>query len=149
MSETEILNYIGKLDWKHPKSVQKNAIKTLIKTDDKYLPLIFDKTRKSTWENAVKVIKEIRFPRNKIFVNDLIWLLQDLNWPGATDAVSVLSCFDEEYVISSLVENLKKADSCGDTMWIGGMKYLIETNNYKSEILFAEDIRQILEKADF
>lgn len=148
MNENDIKHFALELDWSLPRAVQKHAIDALSAADEKYYPLILDKTRKSTWENSVAVIERIGYPKNKTLLHFLVWLLQDVNWPGAAEAIRYLSSLSRDVLIPLAKEALYIADKNDDFMWIGGIRLLIETAGYKKSD-FDADIDRILKKADF
>jgi len=149
MDKNDIIKYIHDLDWSRPIEVQNNAINILAKTDEEYISLIFDKNLKSTWENVVKIAKRIGFPKNKVLLPELVWLLQDINWPGAAEAVKILSSIEKATVLPILENSLLMADADGDTMWIAGINLLIKEACYNNTDFRDEKIIEILKKADF
>ncbi len=63
MNKDDVVKYVRELDWSYPIETQNKAVDFLSKADEEYIGLIFDKKLKSTWENAVKVIKKMGFPK--------------------------------------------------------------------------------------
>ncbi len=149
MQKDEIIKYVHELDWSYPTEIQSRAVNFLSKVDEEYIVLIFDKKLKSTWENAVKVIRRIGFPKNKPVLSGLVWLLQDVNWPGAMESMEILSSIEKTAVIPIIEEALLKADAEHDTMWIGGINLLVEKAGYVSADFRDGSILEILKKADF
>lgn len=149
MEEIEIMQLKQSLDWKHSKEEQDSAINNLSKVNEKYFYLIFDKTLKETWENAVLVIDKIGMPQNEFFIPTLLWLLQDVNWPGAVRAIDILLKQDKNILIPQLEEKIKEAYQNEDYMWLGGLKMLVKKCEYKSSDFFDEKTYALLEFSDF
>ncbi len=149
MNKDDVVKYVSELDWSYPIETQNEAMDFLSKADEEYFGLIFDKKLKSTWENAIKVIKRIGFPKNKPLLSELVWLLQDVNWPGASEAVETLSSTEKTAVIPIIEEALLKADAKNDSMWIGGINLVVKKAGYTSTDFSDEKMLKILRKADF
>jgi len=104
-----VLKYVMDLDWKLPKETQDNAIKMLMNIDPQLCHLLIQPMLKSTWHNATIVIKSLGYPHNEQALDGLIWLLQDLNWPGITNAFEILKGIDKKILLPLLGKNVKKA----------------------------------------
>lgn len=149
MNKDDIVKYVHELDWSYPVETQNEAIDILSRIDGEYLCFVFDKNQKATWENAVKVIRKIGFPKNRPLLSDLVWLLQDINWPGALDAIEILSSIEKTIIIPIIEKALLTANSNGDSMWIAGISLLVKKGEYKSIDFSDEKIYEILKKVDF
>ncbi len=149
MNKDDIIKYVHELDWSYPAEIQNKAIDFLSEADEEYICFIFDKKLKSTWENAVKVIKKIGFPKNEPLLPDLVELLQDVNWPGAEGAMEILSSVEKTIVIPIIERALLAADAENDLMWIGGINLLVKKAGYTSTDFSDEKMLRILKKADF
>ena len=145
----EIEKYVSELDWNCSIDQQNEAIRFLSETDEKYYTLFFDKTKKSTWENAVKVVAKIGFPRNEPFLKNMVWLLRDVNWPGATQALEILSSVEKAKVLPIIEEALLLADAEDDFMWVAGIRILVSKAGYRQNEFTDKEIYKILRKADF
>ena len=128
MNKEIIKQKVLELDWKLPISVQQNAIDYLLKIEDKYLYLlfVFDARHQCTWENSMEIIARIGFPRNKILLPKLIYLLQDINWPGACKAVEILKSGDKKILVPLVEKAIIQAYKHTDYMWIGGLKLVVD-----------------------
>lgn len=149
MTREETSKLVKELDWSQPKSVQEHAIAALTKTEESNYDLLLNKDMKFTWENAVKVIKNIGYPKNKSLIPDLIWLLLDVNWPGAWESVEMLSKIDKKTVIPYLENALHEADADNDYMWIGGIKCVVDIGGLTADDFSDKSAYDILKKADF
>lgn len=128
-----IKKYVNNLDWTKPANVQEEAILYLSSVDPQYQSFVFDKEQKHTWENAVRIIKNVGYPKNKDNIPQLIWLLKDVNWPGALDAIDILKELDRKLVIPLIEENTLIAHAEKDEMWLFGLKMFVEAAGYKKD----------------
>lgn len=149
MNSNDIIKHVHELDWNYPIEIQNNAINVLSKIDVEYIDLIFDKNLKSTWENAVKVIGQIGFPKNETVLSNLVWLLQDVNWPGVTQAIEILSSIEKKFLIPIIENALIIAEASNDTMWIAGINLLIKKVGYSCVDFSDEKIFELLGDGDF
>lgn len=149
MTLEEIKGYVEMLDWKNSQEEQSKAIHILSQIDEMDLGIILDKSKKSTWENAVKVIKQIGFPKNKSLLSELLWLLQDVNWPGAIEAIEILTSIDKKAVAPLIEQAIHSADLNEDFMWLGGLSLLVSKAGYSAEDFDDCSVFEILKKADF
>jgi len=144
----KINELIDNLDWSKPEYVQQKAINNLSEIEVSMLPLCFLELPKSTWSNFIKIIKKIGFPKAQIFIPELLKLLQDINWPGAYEAIEIISLSELKATIP-LVENaVSEAYEKEDFMWLGGLKLLIENEKIDSSALSLKT-KELLIYADF
>ncbi|MBQ2743805.1 MAG: DUF5071 domain-containing protein [Oscillospiraceae bacterium] len=149
MTPEKIKSYVEMLNWENPQEEQDEAICILSQIDERNFGLILDKSKKSTWENAVKVIKRIGFPQNESLLPGLLWLLQDVNWPGATEAIEILAEIDKKTVVPLIEQAIHSANLNEDFMWLGGLSLLVSKSGYLAEDFDDSCIFEILKKADF
>ncbi|MBQ7011413.1 MAG: hypothetical protein IJN63_06870 [Clostridia bacterium] len=149
-SKSDINEAIEKLDWSYALPDQNSAVALLSSMSEQYdTQLIFDKKRKCTWENAVKVIELIGYPKNAALLHNIIWLLQDVNWPGALHGIEILAALDKRVVIPLIEEALFEADEKDDSMWIGGLKMLSNRLKLTCEDFSDAELWAVFTKADF
>ena len=149
MVEIEIKDLVSKLSWEYPKEEQQKAINQLSVVDERYFGLLFNKNLKETWENVVVVIEKIGCPKNEFFIPKLLWLLQDVNWPGSMHAIDILLKQNKDVVIPKLEQTIKEAYQQEDYMWLGGLKLLVEKGNYNEMNYIDENTLSLLEFSDF
>ncbi|MCD8157802.1 MAG: DUF5071 domain-containing protein, partial [Clostridiales bacterium] len=101
------------------------------------------------WQNSVYVIRKIGFPRNKLLLPNLIWLLQDINWPGALISIDVLADIEKEELIPLIETAITKAYEIKDYMWLGGLKMLIDKTNIQANDFCNSEVFCLLKYADF
>lgn len=148
MNEIEIKDLVSKLSWECPKEEQSKAVDQLSVVDEQYFGLLFNKNLKETWENIVLVIEKIGVPKNEFFIPELLWLLQDVNWPGSMQAIDVLLKQNKDIVIPKLEQTIKEAYQQEDNMWLGGLKLLVEKGNYNKLNFVDENTLSLLEFSD-
>lgn len=128
----------------NPLEKRKEALSKLVRINDEEIPILIQDTGKSYWQEAVTVINEIGCPRNYIAIPRLIWLLQDLNWPGTQGALKLMERIDKSVLIPYIEEALKEASCDEDYEWIAGIKELV-TRKALTEIDFTNKrVYQIL-----
>ena len=149
MNERNIEQLVDDLDWNAPRQVQEKAIFLLSQIDEKYFRYIFHRTRKGTWENAMRVIDKIGCPRNEFFIPLLIEHLKDINWPGTTDAIQLLLTMNNEKVIAELENAIEMAYKNKDFMWIGGLNCLYQKMDIAQKEMVNNEFVKLLDYADF
>lgn len=142
---------ISHLDWRCKQETQERAIDFLSKIEEKYYSMIFKEGCKYTWENSVRIAKMIGYPRNVAFIPDLLKMMQDLNWPGAEEAIEVLADMDLNSLLPQLKETIETAFDEDDAMWLGGLNMVVEELENKHGVrLFSEErVYELLKEADF
>ena len=149
MNEQLIKDLVLKLSWKCSSDDQYKAISELSVMEEKYFCLLFNKNLKDTWGNAVLVIDKIGVPKNKFFIPELFWLLQDINWPGSLHAIDILMKQNKDIIIPQLEQAIKDAYQQEDYMWLGGLKILVEKGNYNKFDFSDKTTLSLLEFSDF
>lgn len=120
----DIKGLLEKLSWHMPKEVQEAAINELASIQDDELYMLLQPNNKDCWENAAITLKKIGYPRiKKIFPELIIWL-QDINWPGATVVMEILSKIDKDELLPYIENALIEAGY--DDSWIYGIKMLVD-----------------------
>ena len=148
MTPEKIKSYVEMLNWENPQEEQDEAICILSQIDERNFGLILDKSKKSTWENAVKVIKRIGFPQNESLLPGLLCLLQDVNWPGATEAIEILAEIDKKTVVPLIEQAIHSANLNEDFMWLGGLSLLVSKSGYLAEDFDDSCIFEILKNVE-
>lgn len=149
MNELLIKELVSKLSWEYSQEEQNKAVDELSDMEEKYFALLFNRNMKETWENAVLVIDKIGVPKNEFFTPELLWLLQDVNWPGSMHAIDVLLKQNKDVVIPKLEQIIKEAYQQEDYMWLGGLKMLVKKGNYNKINFVDGNTFSLLEFSDF
>lgn len=97
MERTQIKEYVGQLSWDQPEETQQRAIRALSALAPDERRWVLNSMRKDTWENTVQVIANAGYPGNQAVLPDLFWLLQDLNWPGSAQTMTLLASLEERF----------------------------------------------------
>ena len=123
----EIIKLVHDLDWNLSKQIQESAVSKLvnqINSLDTYL--LIHPFNKCTWHNAVRVIELLGYPKNKNALPSLIYLLQDLNWPGNEKGMNILSKIDRNELIPLLEIAIKDSFNANDLTWLAGIKHFLD-----------------------
>ena len=140
------------LDWNNQLDTQNESIRSLVQSFD-HVPLdlynLFEMLDKYSWENYCRVVNEICYPKNKSAIPALLYLLQDLNWPGSESAMLILTSISKEDLASHVETTINQAYTNNDFMWLGGLKVLARKMNFTPEDFCDGEIFKLLDFADF
>ena len=128
--------YSDKLHWHLTEELQQEAIEWLVE----YIPrdqlaLMFTMGRKSSFQNAVKVVETIGYPNNEAAFPSMVELFQDINWPGAEEAVLYFQTLEKAIVVPYIEA--------------GGKQAMVEHDHQWLWFLYAVCVRLMIERADF
>ena len=143
------LEDIGNLSWSRDPETQKNAAMNLLAADDWDCENCIIGTEKDVWENLVAVIEKTGRGTKKTLCRDLLFLLQDLNWPGALRAREIVKGMSKDDVLRPLQEALLQAYATNDGIWISNLKSLVDYFGYGGESFQDMNLAAILEKAEW
>lgn len=141
--------YINKLNWKNPSNVQKNAIDFLINAEDWDCTGCIMNSPKETWENLINIVDKLGDSYKIKMIDDFLYLLKDLNWPGAKNAFNFLVKMQKQQILNNLELCLKKAYSEQDTIWIANIKSLTEECGLKSQDFNNINLQEIFKIAEW
>lgn len=119
------LDVLRMLSWKESPETQNSAIEYLSGVEDWDFRNCIINTPKDVWENILKVIKNNKSIDMHLILQDLLFLLKDLTWPGALDAFDIIKKMGKEEIYLDLTKALAKANSEKDEMWIDNLKLLL------------------------
>lgn len=125
--------YISKLSWNKPKAEQKEAALFLSQVEDWDYKNCITSSNKDVWEELVQVISKRKKEEIKEMLPDLLFLLKDLNWPGALKAFEIVGSLKYEEIKADFWIILEKAYTEKDDMWIENLKRLGNRLNQESE----------------
>lgn len=153
MQHDNILNnLINNLNWNLPLNRQIEAIDSIIlmfNQDNIDLYELFEKLGKNSWLNYCQIVKQISYPQNKSAIPALLFLLQDLNWPGSAEAMEILLSIQKEALIPYIQNSIKEAYSDNDFMWLGGLKILVNRLGLTQTDFDDIQLNKLLSLADF
>jgi hypothetical protein len=149
--EHKILKLVSKMDFwlEIPMSEQEAAIENLvavIDTDD--CDLVILAGNKGTWINTVKALKIIGYPKNKKALPSLIYLLRDLNWPGAEEGMDILKEADRSEVLPILEVAITDAYNTKDDCWLLFIRTFLNFAEISKADFPNPDIYDLLKYAD-
>jgi len=127
-----------RLSCHYPKSYQEYAIEYIIANSDKLtdedIETLIERGCKDTYQNTIKVFSILGYPKVAKAIPSLFMLFQDLNWPGSTDAMNLLSALPLDAYKDDLNMAIKKALDTSDDDWIYGIRTFIENENISEAI---------------
>lgn len=138
------IEYVGRLSWNRPKSEQAEAVLFLSSAKDwDYTDCIVN-SQKDIWEKLVHVISHRTKDEIKSLLSNLLYLLKDLNWPGAIEAMNLIKGFSKDEILKEIEQSLLTAYSENDGIWIANMKAVIEYYKLKPDMFNCIDLQKIL-----
>ena len=134
--------YLDKLHWHLPEQLQQEAIEWLVE----YMPrdqleLMFTMGRKSCFQNAVKVVEAIGYPNNEAAFPSMVELFQDINWPGAEEAVLYFQTLEKAIVVPYIEAGGKQAIAERDEQWLWFLyavceRLMIDRTDFQNQAIF-------------
>ncbi len=141
---------IKQLSWDLPQTVQDEAVREICRTISlAEVHLLLDKSQKTTWHNVTLILEKLGVPFIHQAIPDLLWLLQDLNWPGAQNSLALLSLADRAELLPKLEAALVQANDLQDFIWIAGLKQLVNRLNIKEPDFSDANIFHLLSLAEW
>lgn len=111
--------YAYELHWHLPEEKQQEAIQWLTaNTPRDQLASVFPPYAKSCWQNAMKVIEAVGYPHNEVAFPRIVELFQDINWPGAEEAVLYFQTIEKMIVVPYIEAAVKQAIAARDHQWL-------------------------------
>ena len=108
-----------------PQNMQEEAMKELCNCDEKYVKYIIDINNAHTWENALKVICKIGYPKNRTAMSAILYLFQDINWKTTEQAIKLVEdiyLHEPQMVLQAIDDATKTA--ANDDDWLFGLECL-------------------------
>lgn len=128
--EKEFNKYVYWLGNYIPKHMQQEAREFLLHhCKEEYIKYIIKTKNSYTWDNAIEILKEIGYPRNKNAAENIMHLFQDINWPCADVAYSVIEeiyTHEPRIVIDAIETTVEIANKYDDTSWLYGLSLVKE-----------------------
>lgn len=114
-----IKHYVYELHWYLPEETQQEAIDWLVaNTPRNRLALVFPTYGKRYWQNSVKVVEKIGYPDNIAAFPILVELFQDINYPGAEEAVNYFQTLHKSTVLPFIEAGARQAIKERDDQWL-------------------------------
>ncbi|WLR44446.1 hypothetical protein LC087_18865 (plasmid) [Bacillus carboniphilus] len=127
LEDEEITYYVYNLNSQLPKETQEEAMEILSQLNNEKVHLIIPKYGKNCWENGVKILSRMGYPRNKKALPKLAELLQDRNWPGSLDAIEVFRDIGKETSTPYIERECEKALECHDYDWLEHLEFACDS----------------------
>lgn len=135
------------LSWKQDKRLQDEAIKYFSSDENFDFNNFIKDAPKEQMANLVEIIANKKFEEQYKSIDGLLYLLQDLSWPGSEKAMTLLKTFPKKILLPYLENALKEANKENDDNWLGNLKMLINYHSFTKDDFKNVDLEQVLEKA--
>lgn len=135
------------LDWNKNKNTQERAIKYFSEENTLDFNSLIKTSPKSSLSNLVEVILRKRPEEQYKSIDGLLYLLQDLSWPGSEKALILLKNMPKEIILPYLEKSLAEANEENDDNWIANLKTLVIFHSLTTENFKNVDLLNILSKA--
>ncbi|MEK4385820.1 hypothetical protein MKZ25_08415 [Solibacillus sp. FSL W7-1464] len=114
-----IKHYVYELHWHLPEEIQQEAIGWLVAHTPRHqLALVFPPYGKNYWKNSMKVVTKIGYPYNIAAFPSMVKLFQDINWPGAEEAVQYFQTLQKSTVLPYIEAGAKQAMAEQEEQWL-------------------------------
>ena len=137
------------LSWKQDKRLQDEAIKYFSSDENFDFNNFIKDAPKEQMANLVEIIANKKFEKQYKSIDGLLYLLQDLSWPGSEKAMTLLKTFPKKILLPYLENALKEANKENDDNWLGNLKMLINYHSFTKDDFKNVDLEQVLEKASW
>lgn len=141
------MNKFQDLSWKQDKRLQDEAIKYFSSDENFDFNNFIKDAPKEQMANLVEIIANKKFEEQYKSIDGLLYLLQDLSWPGSEKAMTLLKTFPKKILLPYLENALKEANKENDDNWLGNLKMLINYHSFTKDDFKNVDLEQVLEKA--
>ena len=141
--------YINKLNWSNPKEIQNEGVRFLTSSKNWDFSQCISNSPKEVWCNLIKVIESRNRKDKTELIDELLFLLKDLTWPGALKAYKILLTLDKDIMLEKLELCLFKAYLEKDTVWIANLKMLIKQLGFNANEFSSINLSEILSIAEW
>jgi len=135
------------LNWNQDKRLQDEAIKYFSIDENFDFNNLIKDAPKEQMGNLVEIIANKKIEEQYKSIDGLLYLLQDLSWPGSERAMTLLKTFPKKILLPYLENALKEANKENDDNWLGNLKMLINYHSFTKDDFTNVDLEQVLEKA--
>ncbi|MGG3943126.1 hypothetical protein ABEV54_17005 [Peribacillus psychrosaccharolyticus] len=133
IEDEEIIYHVYNLNWLLPENIQQRSMETLNQLSPDKVDLVIPKYNQNCWHNAVSVLKQIGYPRNKKALPKLARLLQDRNWPGSLEAIEIFRDLGKKISVSYIERECEEALKEKDYCWLEHLEYASDSLNIGKE----------------
>ena len=147
MNNKEMIYYVHELHWHLPQETQQEALDYLIENAPlNELGQLFTLSSKAHWQNCMKVVVAIGYPYNIAAFPKMVELFQDINWPGANEAVDYFKTLDKQFVVPFIEAGGKQAIKENDDQWLWFLYTVCERLQIEREHFLAGTMFEIMEE---
>ena len=140
------MSRIEDLSWDKDKESQEEAVKYFSNDESFDFNTLIKDAPKKLMANLVEIIANKELDEQYKSIDGLLYLLQDLSWPGSEKALSLLKSFPKEILLPHLEKTLQEAYKEDDDNWLGNLKMLIKYHSFTKNDFKSIDLAQVLEK---
>ncbi|GIP49367.1 hypothetical protein J53TS2_29580 [Paenibacillus sp. J53TS2] len=133
--EENIKSLLSSLSWNCPQDEQEIAVMKIINLKDKIPNCLITNTSKDQWDNCMKIINKLDYKDQLKMTPQMLFLLKDMNWPGAQEACNLMCTMNTDDLIPYIMQALEQADTECDTIWITWIKKFLEKLNQNEIII--------------
>ncbi|MDQ6421773.1 DUF5071 domain-containing protein [Paenibacillus sp. LHD-117] len=137
---------LSSLSWSCTEEEQSKAIFQLVQFKEKLFDCLITESGKDKWENCIKIISQFEYQDKVKMIPQMLFLLKDMNWPGAIESVNLMLGMESEDLAPSIINALEEAVHENDTIWIAWLKEFIVTRKLK---LLLEEYSEVLKLAEW
>ena len=141
------MNKLQDLSWDKDKSLQEEAVEYFSNDGSLDFNILLKESPKELMANLLEIIANKKPDEQYKSIDGLLYLLQDLSWPGSEKAMSLLKTLPKEILLPYLENTLKEADKENDDNWLGNLKMLIKYRSFTKDDFKNIDFIRVLEKA--
>ena len=141
------MNKLEDLSWDNEKGLQEDAIKYFSNDEAFDFNIVIKDAPKKIMANLVEIIAKKKPEGQYKAIDGLLYLFQDLSWPGSEKSMSLLKKIPKEVLLPYLEKTLKEADKENDDNWLGNLKILIKYHSLTKDDFKNIDLIKVLEKA--
>lgn len=116
------------LSWNNPCDVIFEGLKIAksVKCLKAFFQPICSEYGKDTWENCAIVICERRDDELEFYIEDMIYWMQDINWPGALQITNRLLKMENVTLLASVIDTIVPAlNFIGEEQWLINLGQLL------------------------
>ena len=141
------MNIFQELSWDKDKELQESTIKYFSNDESFDFNNLIKEAPKESMENLVEIVAKKNVDERYKFIDGLLFLLQDLSWPGAAKAMSLLKSIHKEKLLPYLENKLIEAYEENDDNWLGNLNILVKYHYFTKNDFKNIDLTKVLKKA--
>lgn len=136
----ELGSLLDSLSWECSEEEQNEAIEKLIPHKHHLFKSLITNTGKKQWDSAIRLVGKLKYIDQVQMIPQLLFLLKDMNWPGAQAAVNIMSKMDRFDLEPFIIDALITANRENDSVWIAWLKSFIKDIGMENLIVSHQEI---------